>query len=149
MACISGVKKGATHIRRHYDIFWKKLQKKIGYLNSSQENIQFKKKNHPKRSSGSEVMIILKSTKFQHFSGNSCMVFKIPSKHYLDLLHYKKRKWICVDIFPHFFHCLILIYIVQWVLNMALVVGTHSSCTHSPGIIFLSLIVQCWERFLR
>jgi hypothetical protein len=50
-------------------IFSKKnLQKKIGYLNSSRENIQFQKKNRPKRSPGSEVMIILKSTKFQRFS---------------------------------------------------------------------------------
>jgi hypothetical protein len=46
------------------------LQKKIGYLNSSRENIQFQKKNRLKWSPESEVMIFLKSTKFQHFSGN-------------------------------------------------------------------------------
>jgi hypothetical protein len=46
------------------------LQKQIGYLNSSQENIQFQKNNRPKRSPESEVMIVLKSTKFQHFSRN-------------------------------------------------------------------------------
>jgi hypothetical protein len=75
------------------------FQNHIGYLNSSQENIQFKKKNIIRnRVSGSEVMIILKSTKFQHFSGNSCTVFKVKSKLYLDIFHYKKIKWICVDI---------------------------------------------------
>jgi hypothetical protein len=42
----------------------KHLQKQIGYLNSSQENIQFQKKNRLKRSPESEVMIVLKSTKF-------------------------------------------------------------------------------------
>jgi hypothetical protein len=26
------------------------------------------------------------------------MVFKVLSKIYLDIVHYKKRKWICVDI---------------------------------------------------
>jgi hypothetical protein len=36
-------------------------------LNSSKENIQFQKNNRPKRSPESEVMIVLKSTKFQHF----------------------------------------------------------------------------------
>jgi hypothetical protein len=43
-------------------------------------------------------MIFLKSTKFQRFSGNGGTVFKISSKLYLDIIHYKKRKWICVDI---------------------------------------------------
>jgi hypothetical protein len=43
-------------------------------------------------------MIVLKSTKFQHFSGNDRMVFKISSKIYLDIFHYKKIKWICVEI---------------------------------------------------
>jgi hypothetical protein len=43
-------------------------------------------------------MIILKSKKFQHFSGNDRMVFKVSSKIYLDILHYKKIEWICVDI---------------------------------------------------
>jgi hypothetical protein len=43
-------------------------------------------------------MIILKSTKFQHFFRNDRTVFKVSSKIYLDILHYKKRKWICVDI---------------------------------------------------
>jgi hypothetical protein len=80
-------------------IFSKKnLQKQIGYLNSSQENIQFQKTNHPKRSPESEVMIILKSTKFLHFSGNDHTVFKVSSKLYLDIIHYKKIKWICVEI---------------------------------------------------
>jgi hypothetical protein len=80
-------------------IFYKiNLQKQIGYLNSSRENIQFQKKNRPKRSPESEVMIILKSTKFQHFFGNGRTVFKISSKIYLDIFHYKKIKWICVDI---------------------------------------------------
>jgi hypothetical protein len=43
-------------------------------------------------------MIILKSTKFQRFSRNGRTVFKFSSKLYLDILHYKKRKWICVEI---------------------------------------------------
>jgi hypothetical protein len=67
-------------------------------LNSSVKIIQFQKTNHPKRIPGSEVMIILKSTKFERFSENDCMVFKVSSKYYLILLHYKKRKWICVEI---------------------------------------------------
>jgi hypothetical protein len=80
-------------------IFYEKnLQKQIGYLNSSRENIQFQKKNHPKQSPESKVMIFLKSTKFQHFSGNGRMVFKISSKIYLDIIHYKKIKWIYVEI---------------------------------------------------
>jgi hypothetical protein len=74
------------------------FQKQIGYLNSSWEISNFKKTNRPKWSPKSEVMIILKSTKFQHFSRNRCMVFKISSKLYLDIFHYKKIKWICVDI---------------------------------------------------
>jgi hypothetical protein len=74
------------------------LHKQIGYLNSSWTNIQFQKKNRPKHSSESEVMIVLKSTKFQHFSGNDRTVFKISSKIYLDIIHYKKIKWICVEI---------------------------------------------------
>jgi hypothetical protein len=52
------------------------LQIFFGYLNSSRENIQFQKTNCLKRSPESEVMIILKSTKFQHFSGNDRTVFK-------------------------------------------------------------------------
>ena len=74
------------------------LQKQFGYLNSSRENIQFKKTNRPKQSPGSEVKIILKSTKFQRFSGNGHTIFKILSKLYLDIFHYKNIKSICVDI---------------------------------------------------
>jgi hypothetical protein len=74
------------------------LQKQIGFLNSTRENIQFQKNNYPKQSPESEFMIVLKSTKFQHFFGNGCMVFKISSKIYLDIIHYKKIKWICVKI---------------------------------------------------
>jgi hypothetical protein len=73
-------------------------RKKNGYLNSSWENIQFQKKNRPKWSPKSEVIIILKSTKVQHFSGNGRTAFKISSKIYLDIIHYKKIKWICVEI---------------------------------------------------
>jgi hypothetical protein len=47
------------------------LEKKIGYLNSSQKNTQFQKKNQPKQSSGSKVMGISNSTFFQGFSGKS------------------------------------------------------------------------------
>jgi hypothetical protein len=43
-------------------------------------------------------MIILKSTIFHHFSRNNRTVFKISSKNYLDIIHYKKIKWICVEI---------------------------------------------------
>jgi hypothetical protein len=43
------------------------LQKQIGYLNSSRENIQFQKQNRLKQSLESEVMIILKSTKISSF----------------------------------------------------------------------------------
>jgi hypothetical protein len=74
------------------------FQKKIGYLNSSRENIQFQKTNRPKWIPESEVMIVSKSTKFQRFSGNSRMVFKISSKLYMDIIHYKTIKWICVEI---------------------------------------------------
>jgi hypothetical protein len=76
----------------------KNLQKQFGYFNSSQENIQFQKNNSPKQSPVSEVMIFLKSTKFQHFSINDRTVFKISSKIYLDIIYYKKIKWICVEI---------------------------------------------------
>jgi hypothetical protein len=43
-------------------------------------------------------MIISKSTKFQRFSENDRTIFKISSKIYLDIIHYKKIKWICVEI---------------------------------------------------
>ena len=80
-------------------IFYEKnFQKKIAYLNFSWENIQFKKKNHSKWSPRSKVMIVLKSRKFQRFSGNDDTIFKISSKIYLDIIHYKKIKWICVEI---------------------------------------------------
>jgi hypothetical protein len=74
------------------------LHKQIGYLNSSREHIQFQKTNRLKRSPKTEVMIVSKSTKFQHFSRNGRTVFKISSKIYLDIIHYKKIKWICVEI---------------------------------------------------
>ena len=53
-----------VHIWRFMSWIWKK---KIGYLNSSQKNTQFQKNNHPKRSQGSEVIIILNSTIFRGF----------------------------------------------------------------------------------
>jgi hypothetical protein len=52
-------------------LFEHNFSKQIGYLNSSQKNTQFQKKNQPKWSSGSEVMNILNSTVFQGFSGKS------------------------------------------------------------------------------
>jgi hypothetical protein len=76
----------------------KYLQKQIGYLNSLWENIQFQKNNRLKQSPESEVMIVLQSTRFQHFSRNGRTVFKISSKIYLDIIHYKKIKWICLEI---------------------------------------------------
>jgi hypothetical protein len=95
------------------------LQKQIGYLNSSWEIIQFQKTNRPKWSPESEVMIFLKSTKFQHFSGNGRTVFKISSKFYLDLIHYKKIKWICVEIsMIHILHHIrVDIYIFKKIFN--------------------------------
>jgi hypothetical protein len=87
-------------------IFYEKnLQKQIRYLNSSLENIQFQEKHRPKQSLESKVMILLKSTKFKHFFGSGHTVFKISSKIYLDIIHYKKIKWICLDIsMVHIFH---------------------------------------------
>jgi hypothetical protein len=96
--CISGDKKGAAHIRLNSDIFLAQFAKTNWIFEFLLRKYQIKKKNRPKRSPGSEVMIILKSTKFQHFSRNDRTVFKVSSKLYLDILHYKKRKWICVDI---------------------------------------------------
>jgi hypothetical protein len=93
----------------------KNLEKQIGYLNSSRENIQFQKSNHLKRSLGTEVMIISKSTKFQRFFGNGCTVFKISSKIYLDIIHYKKIKWICVEI--SMMHILHQIYADIYIFN--------------------------------
>jgi hypothetical protein len=43
-------------------------------------------------------MIVSKSTKFQCFSENGRTVFKVSSKIYLDIIHYKNIKWICVEI---------------------------------------------------
>ena len=45
----------------------KNLQIKIGYLNSSRENIQFKKKNRLKRSLEGRDIEVLKSANFQGF----------------------------------------------------------------------------------
>jgi hypothetical protein len=74
------------------------LQKQIGHFNSYRKNTKFKKKKRLKQSLGSEVISILKSTKFQCFSGNDCMIFKVSSKLHLNIIHYKNRKWIYVDI---------------------------------------------------
>jgi hypothetical protein len=95
------------------------LQKQIGYLNFSRENIQFQKTNRLKWIMGIDVMIILKSTNFQRFSGNGHTVLKVSSKLYLDLLHYKKRKWICVDIsMVHLLHWIYAdIYIFNKIFN--------------------------------
>jgi hypothetical protein len=76
----------------------KKIVEKNWIFEFLLETYPISKKNRPKQSSESEVMIILKSTKFQCFSENGRMVFKISSKLYLDLLHYNKRKWISMDI---------------------------------------------------
>jgi hypothetical protein len=43
-------------------------------------------------------MIVLKSTKFMRFSRNGHTVFKISSKLYLDIIHYKNIKGICLEI---------------------------------------------------
>jgi hypothetical protein len=43
------------------------LQKMVVYLSSSQKNTQFKKKNRPKQSPGSQDIEVLKSANFQDF----------------------------------------------------------------------------------
>jgi hypothetical protein len=95
------------------------LKKKIGYFNLSRENIQFQKKNCPKQSSRTEVMIVSKSTKFQRFSRNGRTVLKFLSKIYLDIIHYKKIKWICVEIsMVHILHQIrVDIYIFNKIFN--------------------------------
>jgi hypothetical protein len=64
-------------------------------------------------------MIVSKSTKFQRFSGNDRMVFKVLSKNYLDLIHNKKIKWICVEILMiHILHQIhAYIYIFNKIFN--------------------------------
>jgi len=97
-ACISRDKKGATHIRLNYDIFLETFAETNWIFEFLSGKYQFQKTNHPKQSPRSEVMIVLKSTKFQRFSGNGRLVFKISSKIYLDIFHYNNIKWICVEI---------------------------------------------------
>jgi hypothetical protein len=43
-------------------------------------------------------MIVSKSTKIQRFSRYGRTVFKVLSKIYLNIIHYKNIKWICVEI---------------------------------------------------
>jgi hypothetical protein len=64
-------------------------------------------------------MIVLKSIKFQRFSGNGCTVFKVSSKLYLDIIHYKKIKWICLKIsMVHILHQIrVDIYIFNKIFN--------------------------------
>jgi hypothetical protein len=66
-ACISGDKKRAVHIRRHYDIFCEKFAETNWIFEFPLRKYPISKKNRPKRSLESEVMIISKSTKFQRF----------------------------------------------------------------------------------
>jgi hypothetical protein len=65
------------------------LEKKIGYLNSSQKNTQFQKKNQPKQSSGSKVMSILNSTVFQGFFGKSRFFCRNLLFYFLGFFHRK------------------------------------------------------------
>ena len=117
--CISGDKKERCTSDSIMIFYEKNLQKQIRHFNSSHKNIQFQKKYRPKQSLGSEVMIILKSTKFHRFSKNGHTVFKISSKIYLNILHYKKRKWICVHIsMVHILHQILAdIYIFKKIFN--------------------------------
>jgi hypothetical protein len=46
------------------------LQKRVIDLSSSQKTTQFEKKNHPKRSPGSQDIEVLKSANFQDFSAD-------------------------------------------------------------------------------
>ena len=90
--------KGSHTLRLHFDIFREKFTETNWIFEFLSGKYPISKKIHPKQSPESEVMIVLKSTKFQCFSGNGRMVFKVSSKIYLDIIHYKKIKWICVDI---------------------------------------------------
>jgi hypothetical protein len=62
-------KRGPQHSQNFQYIFVKNLQKRVVYLSSSQKNTQFKKKNRPKRSPGSQDIEVLKSTIFRVFFG--------------------------------------------------------------------------------
>ena len=53
-------KKGLQHSRSFWYIYKKNLQKEVVYMISSQKNTQFKKKNRPKRSPGSQDIEVLK-----------------------------------------------------------------------------------------
>jgi hypothetical protein len=66
-------KKGSRHSRNFRYISVKNLQKQVVYLTSSQKNTQVKKKNHLKRSPGSQYIEVLKSANFQgFFRGRRC-----------------------------------------------------------------------------
>jgi hypothetical protein len=60
-------KRGPRHSRSFRYISVQNLQKRVVYLSSSQKNTQFKKKNRPKRSPGSQDIEVLKSANFQDF----------------------------------------------------------------------------------
>ena len=132
MACISGVtckyfsmhnayisrdKKGAVHVRLHYDIFGEIFVETNWIFEFLSRKYPISKKNPSKWSPESEVMIILKSTKFQHFFGNDRTVFKISSKIYLNIIHYKKIKWICVDIS--------MVHILHWICAYIYIFNKH------------------------
>jgi hypothetical protein len=90
--------------------------------------------------------------------GHSCLATAFCSfSFFFFFMHCTFFFFFSHEVFPlsSFFQCFILICIVQWVPNMALLSGpihhVHPSSvqggvgdiTHSPRIIFLSLIVQC------
>jgi hypothetical protein len=54
-----------------------KLQKQIGYLDSSGKNTEFRKQIVQNRSLGSEVIDILNSTIFWGFFGNNHVICKV------------------------------------------------------------------------
>jgi hypothetical protein len=60
-------KKRAATFSKFSVYLHKNLQKRVVYLSSSQKNTQFKKKNRPKRSPGSQDIEVLKSANFQGF----------------------------------------------------------------------------------
>jgi hypothetical protein len=92
IACISGDKKRVVQIRIHTVIFLAQFAETNWIFEFLLGKYPISKNNRLKQSLGTEVMIVSKSTIFLCFSGNGCTVFKISSKIYLDIIHYKKIK---------------------------------------------------------
>ena len=97
-ACISWVKKRATHIKRHSDIFWEKFAETNWIFEFLSGKYPISKKKLSKTESGKCSHDRFKINKISMFFENNRTIFKVSYQIYLDLLHYKKRKWICLDI---------------------------------------------------